>query len=107
MGTHNHALPQDVQDQEDSLEEDEAESPHPTVDPSAHWQHHPVQCQASSLASHEAQPVNELQCWNELGYVAWMLAASSYVTTILATVRYHIEERIKRGCAVTQLREPC
>ena len=77
------AFPQDFQDQEDSLQEDEAEPPDSPVGPYAHWQLHQVtkhalvaaatpclipcrrknpqvQRQASSLASHQAQPVSSL-----------------------------------------------
>ncbi|GAB2296919.1 hypothetical protein Dimus_031021 [Dionaea muscipula] len=45
-----HAVTQDLPDQEEAGEEDEAEQTDPLLDPDAHWQHHPVQCQAQALA---------------------------------------------------------
>merc|ERR1712159_111253 len=104
MGTHNHAVTQDVQDQADFVQEDEAEPPDPAVDPSAHWQHHPVQRQAPSLASHKAQPVNE-QLWNSVD-LNFRLSLKLLYDSIssdddISDSRYHIEKGwIKRGCAV-------
>merc|ERR1711977_277905 len=101
MGTHNHAVPQDIQDQADFVEEDEAEPPDPAVDPSAYWQHHPVQCQAPSLASHKAQPVNEQQLWNELSVSLKVLCDSILSDDDISDS--DITKRsgwIKRGCAV-------
>ncbi|XP_065007848.1 uncharacterized protein LOC108952498 isoform X2 [Musa acuminata AAA Group] len=50
-----HAVAQDVQDQEEAGEEDAPEPPHSTLDPHEDRQHHQVQRQAQALASHKTR----------------------------------------------------
>ncbi|KAL5144851.1 hypothetical protein HKD37_06G015064 [Glycine soja] len=49
-----HPVAQDIQNQEEVGEEDEAEQAHPLLDPHEDRQHHQVQREAPSLASHQA-----------------------------------------------------
>ena len=48
------AVAQELQDQEEAGEEDEAEQADPVLDPHEDGQHHPLQRQTPSLASHQA-----------------------------------------------------
>ncbi|WVZ82260.1 hypothetical protein U9M48_029543, partial [Paspalum notatum var. saurae] len=50
-----HAVPQDLPDQEEAGQEDAPEPPHPLLDPHAHRQHHQVQREAQALAPHQAR----------------------------------------------------
>jgi len=54
----NHVGPEDVQDQEASVQEGQAEPPHPTVDQDEDRQHYPVQRQEEALEEDQAEAVN-------------------------------------------------
>ncbi|GLT76132.1 hypothetical protein SLA2020_478090 [Shorea laevis] len=54
LKTHENAVAQDIQNQEEARQEDEAEQADSALDPHAHRQHYQVQCEAQALASYKA-----------------------------------------------------
>ncbi|GLT85270.1 hypothetical protein SLE2022_034640 [Rubroshorea leprosula] len=65
LKTHENAVAQDIQNQEEARQEDEAEQADSELDPHAHRQHYQVQCEAQALASHKAWI---LRCSAKLGF---------------------------------------